>query len=97
MYQKPAQCMTPNCPNMSRHLHCPSCSAKEASLRLLQATEGSCAHGHSITGPYELIKRFLPEYKGGHSQPGYMLDVCKTCLQELQERPYTPIRPARRH
>jgi hypothetical protein len=39
-----------------------------------------------------MIKRLLPEYMGGHAQPGYMLDVCKMCLQELQERPYNPVR-----
>jgi hypothetical protein len=97
MYNKPAKCMTPNCPNMSYHIHCLSCSAQEASARALQAAAGLCTHRHSIVGEYEVIKRFLPEYMGGRSQPGYMLDVCKSCLQELQERPYNPTRPGRRH
>jgi hypothetical protein len=39
-----------------------------------------------------MIVRILPAYKGGHPQPGYMLDVCKECLKELQERPYYPMR-----
>jgi hypothetical protein len=29
MYNEPAKCKTPNCPNMSYHLHCLSCSAQE--------------------------------------------------------------------
>src|SRR5687768_6205334 len=97
MHNKPAKCLTPTCANASYQLHCLSCSAQEASARLLTAAEGLCAHGHSITGQYETIKRFLPDYMGGHSQPGYMLDVCKTCFQELQERPYNPVRPGRGH
>ena len=97
MYNKPVKCMTPDCTNMSYHLHCLSCSAREAGRRMLLAAEGICAHNHSITGDYEMIKRFLPEYKGGHPQPGYMLDVCKACLQELPERPYNPGRPGRGH
>ena len=97
MYNKLTICMTPNCPNMSNHPYCLSCSAIEASARLLQASAGLCTHGHSITGEYETIKRFLPEYMGGHAQPGFMLDVCKSCLQELQERPYNPTRAVRGH
>lgn len=91
------RCMTPNCSNMSHHLHCLSCSAQEAGARLLKAADGICAHGHSITGDYDMIKRLLPEYEGGHSQPGYMLDVCKACLQELQERPYKQVRRGSGH
>lgn len=97
MYNKPAKCKTPGCLNMSYHIHCLSCSAQEASRRAMLAAEGICSHGHSITGDYEMIKRFLPDYNGGHPQPGYMLDVCKTCSQELQERPYNPSRTGRGH
>jgi hypothetical protein len=97
MYNKPAKCATPTCPNMSYHLYCLSCSAQEVSARSLQATQGLCVHGHSIIGEYETIKRLLPEYMGGHAQPGFMLDVCKTCFQALQERPYNPIRLGRKH
>ena len=84
-------CMTPNCPNMSHHLHSLSCSTQEANARLLKSAADICGHGHSITGDYDMIKRLLPEYEGGHSQPGYMLDVCKACLKELQERPYRQV------
>ena len=94
---KPSKCTTPGCNNLSYHLHCLSCSAQDARARSLQAADGVCAHGHSITGEYETIKRFLPEYMGGHAQPGFMLDVCKTCLQELEERPYNPVRAVRGH
>lgn len=97
MYNQPVKCMTPGCPNMSRHLHCLSCSAQEASRRLLQAAEGTCSHIHSITGDYGMVRRLLPEYKGGHPQPGYMLDVCKACLKELPERPYGLTYPGKRH
>ena len=97
MYNEPSKCTTPNCQNMAYHLHCLSCSAKQARARALQAAKGPCAHAHSVTGEYEMIKRFLPEYKGGHAQPGYMLDVCKTCLQELHQRPYNPVRTLRGH
>jgi hypothetical protein len=90
-------CATPNCPNMSNHAHCLSCSAQEVSRRSLQAAEGTCLHGHSVTGDYGMIMRMLPEYKGHHPQAGYMLDVCKACLQELEERPYKPGRPRRWH
>ncbi len=88
-------CKTPSCLSMSHHLYCLRCSAQEAKRRSLLAAEGTCAHGHSITGDFELIKRFLPEYKGSHPQEGYMLDVCKACLQELHERPYNPSRAGR--
>jgi hypothetical protein len=97
MFNELVLCMTPNCPNMSHHLHCLSCSAQEASAKLLKAAAGICGHGHSITGDYDMIMRLLPEYKGGHSQPGYMLDVCKACLQELQERPYRQVRRTSAH
>jgi hypothetical protein len=97
MYSKPAKCATPNCTNISYHIHCLSCSAEEVSARAVRAAAGLCTHGHSITGTYEMIQRFLPEYKGGQPQPGYMLDVCKTCLQELRERPYNPASPGGSH
>jgi hypothetical protein len=97
MINQLVKCMTPDCPNMSYHTYCLSCSAKEASRALLKASEGLCTHGHSVTGDYGMIKRLLPEYDGGHPQPGYMLDVCKTCLKELPERPYQPAYPGRRH
>jgi hypothetical protein len=90
MYDEPVKCITLNCPNMSLHLRCLICSAQDASRRSLQAAEGTCAHSHSITGDYGMIMRLLPEYKGGHPQPGYMLDVCAVCLTELRERPYHP-------
>lgn len=64
---------------------------------LLQPTQSDCEHSHSITGDYKMIKRLLPEYQGGQSQPGFMLDVCKACLQELRERPYSPSRRIRGH
>lgn len=97
MYKEPVKCMTPDCPNISYHLYCLSCSAEEVRLRLLKAAEGTCAHLHSVTGDYAMVKRLLPDYEGGHSQPGYMLDVCKACLKELPERPYQPAYPGRRH
>jgi hypothetical protein len=97
MQNKLAKCATPNCPNMSYHLRCLSCSAQEASRRSQQAAEGTCTHSHSITGDFRMVMRLLPEYKGGPPQPGYMLDVCKVCLKELQERPYSPVRPVRGH
>jgi|SRR5688572_13519807 len=90
-------CKTPNCPSMTHHVYCLSCSAREAKRKSLKALEGTCEHGHSITGDFEMIMRFLPEYKGGHPEQGYMLDVCKACLQELQERPYNPSRVRRSH
>lgn len=97
MLHTTAKCLTPGCPNTSYRLHCPSCLAQEASTRLLQADEGICTHRYSVTGDYEMIKRLVPEYAGGHPQPGYMLDVCKTCLKELQERPYNPGRATRHY
>jgi len=97
MPTKPVKCITPGCPNMTYHLRCLSCSAEEANRRVLEAAEGKCIHSHSITGDYEMVKRLLPEYKGGHPQDGYMLDVCKTCLTELPERPYNPGRLLRGH
>jgi hypothetical protein len=97
MQNKLTKCVTPNCPNTSYHLRCLSCSAEEAARRSRQTVEGICTHSHSITGDFGMVKRLLPEYKGGPSQPGYMLDVCKTCLKELQERPYNAVRLDRRH
>jgi hypothetical protein len=97
MQNRLGKCVTPNCPNMSHHLLCLSCSAEEASRRSLLAKAGVCTHSHSITGDYGMIMRLLPEYKGGLPQSGYMLDVCKSCLKELHERPYNATRPASRH
>ena len=97
MVNKLILCRTPNCQSMSYHSYCLSCSAQEAKRMSLQAMEETCAHGHSITGDFGMIMRFLPEYKGNHPQPGYMLDVCKACLQELQERPYNAARARRSH
>jgi hypothetical protein len=92
LQDRATKCMTPNCPNLSHHLRCIPCSALEVSRRSLQAAQGSCAHNHSITRDFEMILRLLPAYRGGHPHPGYMLDVCKGCLKELQERPYYPMR-----
>jgi hypothetical protein len=97
MYNKPGKCMTPNCLNTTHHLLCLSCSAKEQSRKAMEAALGLCIHNHSITGDYDMIMRFLPEYKGGPPQDGYMLDICKSCLQPLQERPYNPVRLGRGH
>ena len=97
MYDTLVLCITPNCPNMSYHVHCLSCSAQEVSRMSLQEAEGTCMHGHSITGDYGMIKRLLPEYEGSYPQSGYMLDVCKACLRELEERPYYPQRRGRGH
>ena len=91
------QCLTPGCPNMSHHTYCLSCSAQEARQRLLENEEGGCEHTHSITGDYAMVKRFLPEYSGGHPQHGYMLDVCKECMKELAERPYYPSYHRKQH
>lgn len=91
MHETPIKCATPTCPNTTHHLLCLSCSALEVSRKLFEATEGVCTHAHSITGDHGMVMRMLPEYKGGRPQPGYMLDVCKMCMQELQERPYVPI------
>lgn len=85
-----AKCATPDCPNKSYRLHCPSCLAEEVAQRLLRADTGACMHGHSITGSFETIQRLLPEYTGGPPQPGYILDICKLCLMELRERPIDP-------
>ena len=82
---------------MSYHSPFPSYSAQESSQRSLQAKEDDCDHRHSITGDYQMVKRLLPEYRGGQPQPGYMLDVCKACLKELPERPYSPSRAVRGH
>jgi len=92
-----ARCKTPGCPNLSHHTYCLSCSAAEASRKSHLVLEGTCTHNHSVTGDYGMIKRLLPEYTGGEPRPGYMLDVCKACLQELPERPYNPSYPGRRH
>jgi|tagenome__1003787_1003787.scaffolds.fasta_scaffold19150798_1 hypothetical protein len=99
MQNKLAKCVTPNCPNMSYHVRCLSCSIEEASRKSQQAAEGICIHSHSITGDIGMVMRLLPEYKGGPPQPGYMLDVCKACLKELEERPYNAyaMHLARRH
>ena len=93
----PGRCITPNCPNTSYSLHCPSCLARQAGRT--PGEQGACAHTHSITGDLALIQRLLPGYAGGEPQHGYMLDVCKTCLTALQERPYYPVpfyRPSRK-
>lgn len=97
MHNEQVKCMTPGCPNMTYYVQCLSCSAQEVRRKLLQAAEGTCAHDHSITGDYGMVRRLLPEYQGGHPQSGYMLDVCKACLKELPERPYSPPYPGRRH
>ena len=97
MHDTLTKCATPDCPNMSYHTLCLTCSAQEATRKLQHASEGVCTHGHSITGDYDMIKRLLPDYKGSEPQPGYMLDVCKICLQELPERPYNPTRAIRGH
>jgi hypothetical protein len=97
MYDNLVLCTTPGCANMSHHVHCLNCSAQEVSRTSLLAAEGTCLHAHSITGDYGMITRLLPDYGGSHPQPGFMLDVCKVCLQELQERPYYPSRHRRAH
>ena len=91
------KCATPGCTNTSYRLHCPSCLAQEAGRRLLRADDGSCMHAHSITGNFDMVRRLLPEYVGGPPQKGYILDVCKSCFQELEERPENPGRPPARH
>src|SRR5437870_9575299 len=96
MQDTPGKCATPDCPNMTYELLCIPCSALEANRRLPQPGQVDCAHGHSVIGDFDMIVRLLPEYKGGHPQPGFMLDVCKACLMELQERPYNPLRHDRR-
>jgi hypothetical protein len=92
-----AKCATPGCTNTSYRLHCPTCLALEAGRRSLQADQGACIHVHSITGNFDMVRRLLPEYAGGKPQDGYLLDVCKSCLKELEERPENPSRPAIRH
>ncbi|MDQ6694366.1 MAG: hypothetical protein M3014_08075 [Chloroflexota bacterium] len=92
----PAKCATPGCPNTSYRQHCPSCLAEEANQRLVNAAAGECIHGHSVTGDYDMIVRLLPAYSGGPPEPGFLLDVCKTCLKVLQERPCNPVRSTRR-
>ena len=79
---------TIDCPHLAHGSCCPDCSAPETIGELPPISAGSCAHVHSITGEYELIKRLLPGYTGGPSQEGYMLDICKSCLKALPERPY---------
>jgi hypothetical protein len=91
------KCATPGCTNISSHLHCPSCLAQEVSSKLLRAAEGACIHTHSVTGNFDMVRRLLPEYAGGPPQKGYVLDVCKACLKELEERPENPGAWARRH
>ena len=92
MESQASKCKTAGCLNISHHLYCLSCSAEGVKARSLQAAAGVCMHGHSVTGSYDTIKRLLPEYMGSDAQPGFMLDVCKACLQVLHERPYNPIR-----
>jgi hypothetical protein len=95
----PGRCITPYCPNTSHSSKCPSCLTQEASRPPLQGEQGACTHTHSITGDLAMIQRLLPGYAGGEPQHGYMLDVCKTCLKALPERPYNPAplyRPSRR-
>lgn len=92
MQQLLMKCITIDCPNTAQGLLCPSCSAKEATERLVQAGLGGCTHNHSVTGDFEMIKRLLPAYQGGPPQDGYMLDICKDCLKELHERPYNTSR-----
>ena len=90
------KCATPGCTNISYRLHCPSCLAQETGRRLLQADQGACIHVHSITGNFGMVQRLLPEYVGGPPKKGYLLDVCKACLKELEERPENPSHPATR-
>ena len=81
MQETQTKCITPNCPNMSYYSRCLSCSALEVSRKALEATQGTCTHNHSITGDFGLVMRLLPEYTGGHSQPGYMLDICHLIIK----------------
>ena len=99
MQRVSSKCITIGCPNTAQGLLCPGCSAHKAGERSLQAGAAGCSHGHSLTGDFDMIKRLLPAYAGGHPQEGYMLDICKTCLQELPERPYNAsrYRTASRH
>jgi hypothetical protein len=78
--------VTPNFPKVALPVSCDSSFVPGAS-------QGACAHGHSITGSFEQIQRLLPDFRGEQPQPGYMLDICKTCLQVLRERPYDSRRP----
>jgi hypothetical protein len=88
MRQVICKCDTIDCPSLAQGLCCPGCSAPETTGELPQISAGSCGHFHSITGEYEVIKRLLPGYTGGPPQEGYMLDICKSCLMALPERPY---------
>jgi hypothetical protein len=84
------QCTTPGCPNETYGPRSLACLAREERERALREVQDNCLHTHSITGDFSMVQRLLPEYRGGHPQPGYMLDVCKACLKELPERSYTP-------
>ncbi len=95
MPYKSSKRATPNYPKTALPIRCDTSFAQGAS-QTLHATQGTCAHGHSITGSFEQIKRLLPGFAGKQPQPGYMLDICKTCLQVLRERPYNSRRPATR-
>jgi hypothetical protein len=86
---------TPNFPKTALPVRCDTSFVQGVSKTLLTSL-GACAHGHSITGSFEQIQRLLPDFRGEQPQPGYMLDICKTCLQVLQERPYDSRRPAPR-
>lgn len=81
--------------NITLPIRCDTSFAQEATPAL-RVPQGACVHGHSITGSFEQIKRLLPDFAGEQPQPGYMLDICKTCLQVLRERPYESRRPATR-
>src|SRR6188768_818783 len=83
-------CLTSNCPNPAYDSFCPACRATKAIEVSAKKDASLCNHKISITGDFWLIKRLLPEYTGGEPLPGYMLDICKTCLKELPERPYAP-------
>lgn len=83
-------CLTPSCPNSAHDSFCPVCMATKVSGESPEMHDNACTHLISVTGDFGLIKRLLPEYAGGEPLPGYMLDICKTCLKELPERPYAP-------
>ncbi|MEO8286164.1 MAG: hypothetical protein ABI670_06975 [Chloroflexota bacterium] len=95
------KCLTPGCPNRSYGPICPSCLAGSQASEVTRQTTGvdqaTCPHTHSVTGDFPMVKRLLPDYRGGQPETGYMLDICKTCLKALPERPYNPIRAMGRH
>ncbi|MEA2574966.1 MAG: hypothetical protein QOH93_2264 [Chloroflexia bacterium] len=88
MPNKAATREIPSRPEVSEELISGTITAQKPGVVLLLSGPVICTHMHSITGDFGMMMRLLPEYTGGHPQHGYMLDVCKTCLKVLPERPY---------